>query len=67
MSHQEIIESQARWEQDLEERWRAKEVLNSAGASDDARRSAEERLRQSPLDIPRSMRWALRTRKPTAH
>ena len=62
-----MLESQARWEKDLEERWRAKEVLKAAGASDDARRSAEERLRQSPLDIPPSMRWALRTRKPTAH
>jgi hypothetical protein len=57
-------EEQALWEQDLEERWRARELLKTA-ASDDARRFAEERLSQSPLDIPPSMRWALR--KPTAH
>jgi len=67
MSHQEIIESQARWEQDLEERWRAREVLKCAAASDDARRFAEERLRQSPLDVPPSMQWAMQTRKPRAH
>jgi hypothetical protein len=48
MSHEEINESQARWEQDLEERWRARETLNSAAASDEARRFPQERLSQSP-------------------
>jgi hypothetical protein len=67
MSHEEIFESQARWEQDLEERWRAREVLNSAAASDEARRCAQERLKQSPLDVPPSMQWATQVRKPRAH
>jgi hypothetical protein len=67
MSHEEIIQSQSRWEQDLEERWRAKEVLKSAAATDEVRRFAQERLGQSPLDVPPSMQWATQTRKPRAH
>jgi hypothetical protein len=67
MSHEEINESQARWEQDLEERWRARETLNSAAASDEARRFAQERLSQSPVDVPPSMQWAVQTRKLRAH
>jgi hypothetical protein len=63
MSYEEIFESQARWEQDLEERWRAKELLKSAAAPDEARRGAQERLKQSPLDVPPSMQWAMQTRK----
>jgi hypothetical protein len=64
---EEILESQRRWEHDLEERWRARETLKSATASDAARRSAQERLSQSPVDVPPSMQWAVLTRKPRAH
>ena len=67
MSHEEVLNSQTRWEQDLDERWRARELLKSAAASEEARRLAQERLRLSPLDPPPSMQWALRTRHPTAH
>jgi hypothetical protein len=67
MSTEEVLESQRRWEHDLEERWRAKETLKSAAASDEARRCAQERLSQSPVDIPPSMQWAVQTRKHGAH
>jgi hypothetical protein len=67
MSHEEVLSLQKRWEQDLEERWRARELLKSAAASEDARRLAQERLRLSPLDPLPSMQWALRTRKPSTH
>jgi hypothetical protein len=67
MSHEELLKSQALWEQDLEERWRARELLKSTAASEGARCQAQERLALSPLDPPPSMQWALLTRKPTAH
>jgi hypothetical protein len=67
MSHEELPKSQALWEQDLEERWRARELLKSTAASESVRCQAQERLALSPLVPPPSMQWALLTRKPTAH
>jgi hypothetical protein len=67
MSTEELLESQRRWEHDLEERWRARETLKDAAASDVARRSAQERLSQLPVDVPPSMQWAVLTRKLRAH
>jgi hypothetical protein len=67
MSHEELLKSQALWEQDLEERWRARELLKSTAASESARRQAQERLAQSSLEPPPSMQWALLTRKSTVH
>jgi hypothetical protein len=67
MGTEEVLESQRRWEHDLEERWRARETLKDAAASDEARRFAQERLSQSPVDVPPSMQWAVQTRKSRAH
>jgi hypothetical protein len=61
---EEMLKSQELWEQDLEERWRAKEVLKSTTASEEARRHAQERLALAPLAPPPSMRWALQIKKP---
>jgi hypothetical protein len=63
---EEVLESQRRWEHDLEERWRARETLKDAAASDAVRRSAQGRLSQSPVSVPPSMQWAVLTRKPRA-
>jgi hypothetical protein len=67
MSREELLKSQALWEQDLEERWRATELLKSTAASESTRCQAQERLAQPSLEPPPSMQWALLTRKPTAH
>jgi len=61
--HNEVHESQVLWEHDLEERWRAKELLKSATASHEARRRAQERLAKAPLEPPPSMQWALQIKK----
>jgi hypothetical protein len=63
MIDEEVLKSQKLWEQDLEERWRAKELLKSTTASEEARRHAQERLMLAPLAPPRSMQWAPRTKK----
>jgi hypothetical protein len=67
MNLEEVPKSQALWKQDLEERWRARELLKSTAASESARCQAQERLAQPSLEAPPSMQWALLTRKPTAH
>jgi hypothetical protein len=67
MSHmidEEVLKSQEFWEHDLEERWRAKELLKSPTASEEARRHAQERLMIAPLALPPSMQWALRIKRP---
>jgi hypothetical protein len=64
MIHEEVLKSQVLWEQDLEERWRAKELLKSTTTSEEARRHAQERLMLAPLAPPPSMQWALRIKKP---
>jgi hypothetical protein len=61
---EEMCKSQVLWEQDLEERWRAKELLKSTTASEEARRHAQERLALAPLAPPPSMRWAVQIKKP---
>jgi hypothetical protein len=64
MIHEEVLKSQVLWEQDLEERWRAKELLKCTTASEQARRHAQERLMLAPLAPPPSMQWALRIKMP---
>jgi hypothetical protein len=64
MIQEDVHKWQVLWEQDLEERWRAKELLKSATASEEARRHAQERLALTPLDPPPSMQWALQIKKP---
>jgi hypothetical protein len=64
MIREDVLKSQVLWEQDLEERWRAKELLKSATASEKARRHAQERLMLAPLAPPPSMQWALQIKKP---
>jgi hypothetical protein len=61
---EEMLRSQELWEQDLEERWQARELLKSTTASEQARRQAQERLALAPADPPPSMRWALQIKKP---
>jgi hypothetical protein len=61
---EEVLEAQVLWERDLEERWRAKEVLKSSAASEEARRHAQDRLTLAPLPPPPSMEWALHAKKP---
>ena len=61
---EEVLEAQVLWERDLEERWRAKQLLKSGAASEDARRHAQERLAVAPLPPPPSMQWALHAKKP---
>jgi hypothetical protein len=61
---EETLKLQALWEQDLEERWQAKELLKDGTASDEARRHAQERLGLAPLPPPPSMQWALQIKKP---
>jgi hypothetical protein len=64
MIHEEVLKLQALWEQDLEERWQARELLKGATASEAARRHAEERLALAPRAPPPSMQWALRIKRP---
>jgi hypothetical protein len=64
MIDEEVLKSQEFWEHDLDERWRAKELLKSPTASEEARRHAQERLMIAPLALPPSMQWALRIKKP---
>jgi hypothetical protein len=61
---EEVLEAQVLWERDLEERWRAKEVLKSSAAPEEARRRAQDRLTLAPLPPPPSMQWALHAKKP---
>jgi hypothetical protein len=48
MNLEEVLKSQALWEQDLEGRWRARELLKSTAAPESARCQAQEQLALSP-------------------
>jgi hypothetical protein len=66
MNEDEMRKLQVLWEQDLEERWLAKELLKSTTASEEARRHARDRLMVAPLAPPASMQWALQIKQPLA-
>jgi hypothetical protein len=63
----EALKLQLLWEQDLEERWQAKERLKDSTASEQARRQALARLELAPLPPPPSMEWALRKKPLPSH